>query len=58
MVPNAWPVFGYGFNDKCITTYIPLTLYPEGVAEVPQIFLRDTHVLPKLVSYETAEISQ
>jgi hypothetical protein len=25
---------------------------PEGVAEVPQIFLRDTHVLPKLVSYE------
>jgi hypothetical protein len=25
---------------------------PEGVAEVSQIFLRDTHVLPKLVSYE------
>jgi hypothetical protein len=24
----------------------------EGVAEVSQIFLRDTHVLPKLVSYE------
>jgi hypothetical protein len=24
----------------------------EGVAEVTQIFLRDTHVLPKLVSYE------
>jgi hypothetical protein len=23
---------------------------PEGVAEVSQIFLRDTHVLPKLVS--------
>jgi hypothetical protein len=25
---------------------------PGGVAEVSQIFLRDTHVLPKLVSYE------
>jgi hypothetical protein len=25
---------------------------PEGVAEVSQIFLRDIHVLPKLVSYE------
>jgi hypothetical protein len=25
---------------------------PEGVAEVSQIFLRDTHVLPKLASYE------
>jgi hypothetical protein len=25
---------------------------PEGVAEVSQIFLRDTHVLPKFVSYE------
>jgi hypothetical protein len=24
----------------------------EGVAEVSQIFLRDTHVLPKLASYE------
>jgi hypothetical protein len=24
----------------------------EGVAEVSQIFLRDTHVLPKFVSYE------
>jgi hypothetical protein len=25
---------------------------PEGVAELSQIFLRDTHVLLKLVSYE------
>jgi hypothetical protein len=25
---------------------------PEGIAEVSRIFLRDTHVLPKLVSYE------
>jgi hypothetical protein len=25
---------------------------PEGVAEVSQLFLQDTHVLPKLVSYE------
>jgi hypothetical protein len=31
---------------------------PEGVAEVSQIFLRDTHVLPKLVSYEdTADVT-
>jgi hypothetical protein len=27
-------------------------LSPKGVAEVSQILLRDTHVLPKLVSYE------
>jgi hypothetical protein len=32
--------------------YIPLTLYPEGVAEVSQIFLRDIYVLQKLVTYE------
>jgi hypothetical protein len=25
---------------------------PEGVAEVSQVFLRYTHVLPKLISYE------
>jgi hypothetical protein len=25
---------------------------PKGVAEVSQIFLQDTHVLPKFVSYE------
>jgi hypothetical protein len=24
----------------------------EGVAEVSQLFLRDTHVIPKIVSYE------
>jgi hypothetical protein len=34
------------------TTYIPLTFFPEGVAEAFQIFLRDAHVLPKLFSYE------
>jgi hypothetical protein len=34
-----------------IHTYHPRFI-PEGVAEVSQIFLRDTHVLPKLVSYE------
>jgi hypothetical protein len=38
-------------------TYIYIHTYhsrfiPEGVAEVSQIFLRDTHVVPKLVSYE------
>jgi hypothetical protein len=26
--------------------------FPEGVAEAFQIFLRDAHVLPKLLSYE------
>jgi hypothetical protein len=25
---------------------------PEGIAEASQIFLRDTHVLPKLFSYK------
>jgi hypothetical protein len=31
---------------------------PEGVAEASQIFLRDSHVLPKLFSYEyTAEMT-
>jgi hypothetical protein len=42
-------------NINDIITYI-LTYHsrfiPEGVAEVSQIFLRDTHVLPKLFSYE------
>jgi hypothetical protein len=27
-------------------------IIPEGIAEASQIFLRDTHVLQKLVSYE------
>jgi hypothetical protein len=27
-------------------------LIPEGVTEASQIFLRDAHVLPKLISYE------
>jgi hypothetical protein len=35
-----------------IHTYIPHTLYPEGVAEASQIFLRGAYVLPKLLSYE------
>jgi hypothetical protein len=29
-----------------------LRFIPEGVPEASQIFLRDTHVLPKLLSYE------
>jgi hypothetical protein len=33
----------YTYHSRCI---------PEGVAEISQIFLRDTHVLLKLVSYE------
>jgi hypothetical protein len=45
-------------NKKAnIKIYIRMYVYhsrfiPEGVAEVSQIFLRDTHVLLKLVSYE------
>jgi hypothetical protein len=30
---------------------------PRWVAEVSQIFIRDTHVLPKLVSYEERVMS-
>jgi hypothetical protein len=37
--------------------YIPLTLFAEGVAEVSQIFLRDTHVLPKLAIRNTADVT-
>jgi hypothetical protein len=44
------------YTYACKHTYIPLTLYPKGVAEVSQIFLRDTHVLPKLLSY-TADVT-
>jgi hypothetical protein len=39
------------FYDK-LHTYIPLTLCPERVEAASQIFLRDTHVLPQLLSYE------
>jgi hypothetical protein len=52
-------VFIYINNKKTvlISTEIYIHTYhsrfiPERVAEVSQIFLRDTHVLPKLVSYE------
>jgi hypothetical protein len=31
---------------------------PEGVAEVSQIFLRDTHVLPKLAMKNTADVTR
>jgi hypothetical protein len=37
--------------DTYIHTYHSRFI-PEEVAEVSQIFLRDTHVFPKLVSYE------
>jgi hypothetical protein len=33
-------------------TYIPLRLYPRNRAEASQIFIRDAHVLPKLLSYD------
>jgi hypothetical protein len=39
----------------CAFTYIHTyhsRFIPEGVAETSQIFLRDAHVLPTLVSYE------
>jgi hypothetical protein len=32
-------------------------LIPEGVGEVSQIFLLDTHVLPKLVMRNTADVT-
>jgi hypothetical protein len=35
-----------------IHTYLPLTFYPQGVAEASQINLRDTLVLQKFVSCE------
>jgi hypothetical protein len=31
---------------------IPLMLFPERVVEASQIFLRDTHVLPRLLCYK------
>jgi hypothetical protein len=31
-------------------------IIPEGIAEVSQIFLRDTHVLPKLAMRNTADV--
>jgi hypothetical protein len=30
---------------------------PKGVAEISQIFLRDTHVLPKLAMRNTADVT-
>jgi hypothetical protein len=38
-------------NSFYIHTYY-LRYIPEGVAEASQIFIRDAHVLPKLLSYE------
>jgi hypothetical protein len=49
---------GLIFNiGQLLNTYIPLTLIPEGVAEVSQIFLRDTHVLLKLAMRNTADVT-
>jgi hypothetical protein len=45
MAAWPWPI------PRAKNTY-HLRFIPEEVAEVSQIFLRDTHVLPKLVSYE------
>jgi adenylosuccinate synthase len=38
--------------DTCHIHTYHSRFIPEGVVEVSQIFLRDTHILPKLVSYE------
>jgi hypothetical protein len=48
---HSKPDIGIFFSDRDIHTY-HLRFIPEGVVEVSQIFLRDSHVLPKLVSYE------
>jgi hypothetical protein len=40
------------FKDFFLLYTYHLRFIPEGVAEVSQIFLRDTHVLVKLASYE------
>jgi hypothetical protein len=45
----------YGRQHPQENTYIHTyhsRFIPEGVAESSQIFLQDTHVSPKLVSYE------
>jgi hypothetical protein len=56
---NIAPVRSRGGSlvNKYIHTNIPLTLYPLKRAEVPQIFLCDTHVLPKLAMRNTAELT-
>jgi hypothetical protein len=38
-------------SDIYLHTYLSRFI-PEGVAEASQTFLRDAHVLPKLVNYE------
>jgi hypothetical protein len=50
---------GNSYFKTYLITYRPMTIHtyhsrfiPEGVAEVSQIYLRDTHILPKLISYE------
>jgi hypothetical protein len=47
-------------NPSQFLTYIHTyhsRFIPKGVAEVSQVFLRDTHVLPKLVSYVDADVT-
>jgi hypothetical protein len=40
----------FALNERIHTYYTGI--FPKGVAEASQIFLRDTHVLPKLLSHE------
>jgi hypothetical protein len=40
---TCWLTHTYTYHSQFI---------PEGIAEVSQIFLRDNHVLPKLVNFE------
>jgi hypothetical protein len=52
---SATASISHHYSDTDIihnNTYIHSRFIPEGVVEVSQIFLRDTHVLLKLVSYE------
>jgi hypothetical protein len=48
-------------SNLCVVTLLLQTYHsrftPEGVAEVSQIFLRDTHVFPKLAMKKTADVT-
>jgi hypothetical protein len=53
------PLTGIGDDDDDGGKYLPIEInayhsrcISEGVAEISQIFLRETHILPKLLSYE------
>jgi hypothetical protein len=41
---------------RLVTINSPQMLYPEGVSETSQILLRDTYVLPELLTYEKLNV--